>query len=388
MKEKKQISWKEGIFLAIGLTLFLRLILFVVGYNFAIRFNHLPLTTREMDFAENIPMDKKDPWYFIVSPLHRFDALWYEEISKNNYRNQPLTTAFFPLFPWIVGSMGRIFHTSFAVSAFFINTFLTSIVFYLLYHLARMDHDENVAFRTVIIYAFFPASFFLLVPYAEPLLFVLFLLSMFLIRKEKIILSILIGSIAAITKPYAAVISLPLAFVIFKNRNIYRTKKKYYFIFLILIPLSYFGISRLQGIMEGAQNSPLLAQFKWGGKIPLPWEPLFFQLSLFSKNLFDLPNDFSLIVMISALLFFFYTYKKIRLEWWIYTLSLYIAVYFFSFRPGIILSMSRHALAFFPIFIYISNLKVKRIIEITYLSTSVFLYILFFVNYTFGFFVA
>ncbi len=125
----KTVNWKEGIILAIVLTLWLRFLLLVVGYNLSIRFKQLPLTTREMDFARNIPADLSDPWYHFIQPLHRFDALWYEEIAKTNYKDSPLTTAFFPLYPWIVNGVGNFFGIPYVLSAFFLNTLFTFLVF-------------------------------------------------------------------------------------------------------------------------------------------------------------------------------------------------------------------------------------------------------------------
>ena len=385
MKEKKKVSWKEGIFLAIGLTLFLRLILFVVGYNFAIRFNRLPLTTREMDFSEDIPMDKKDPWYFIVSPLHRFDALWYEEIAKNNYKNQPLTTAFFPLFPWIVGSMAKLFHTTFAVSAFFINTFLTSIVFYLLYHLARMDFDENVAFRTVIIYAFFPASFFLLAPYAEPLLFVFILLSLIFAKRANFLLSVVFASLGAMTKPYAVAIVLPLFVILHQNFPLKKNIFKYFF--LSLIPLIFLLVLGYQNFQS--TKSVFFALGKgWSMQPAWPHEPLLAQIKMAIKSPYDLPNDVNFIIVLFTVYYLIRSYKKRQWENWLFVLVFFGIFYLYQFKGDQLFSVSRHALIFFPIFMFLGNLKVSKIIEVIYFSSSILLSNMFFIYYTFGFFVA
>lgn len=386
MKEKKHISWKDGILLAIVLTLFLRFLLFVVGYNFAIRFNRLPLTTREMDFSENIPMDKKDPWYYIVSPLHRFDALWYEEIAKNNYKNQPLTTAFFPLYPWIVGSIGRIFHTTFAVSAFFINTFLTVIVFYLLYHLARMDYDSNTAIRAVIAFAFFPTSFFLLVPYADVLVLIFILLSIIFARKNFVLFSIISGYLASMTKPYGAAIFLPLLLIFYKSKKI---KNKILITLVTLtIPFTFLIVNKYQAYLSGSTVNSISAQQRWGVRIPLPWEPIRSLLSMFTRNPFDLPNTMNLITVIVASIFLIYYWRRVIMEYYVLILSYLFIFYFFQYRNNQFVGMSKHFITFFPIFLTLSNIKIKKIYEVIYLVSSTMLLLIFFIFYTFGFFVA
>lgn len=363
----------------------MRLILFVVGYNFAIRFEHLPLTTREMDFSEDIPMDKKDPWYFIVSPLHRFDALWYEEISKNNYRNQPLTTAFFPLFPWVVSSIGKLFSSTFAVSAFFLNTFLTSIVFYLLYHLARMDYDENVALRTVIIYAFFPASFFLLAPYAEPLFFVFILLSLIFAKRANFLFTVVFACLAAMTRPYAVAVVLPLFVILLQNFPLRKNMFKY--LFLTLIPLIFLLVLGYQNF-QSTKSVFYALEKGWTTHPALPHEPLFAQVKMALNSPYDLPNDINLIIVLFTVYYLIRTYKKRQWGNWLFVLVFFGIFYLYPFNGNQLFSVSRHALIFFPMFMFLANLKIGKIIEVFYFSSSILLLNMFFIYYTFGFFVA
>jgi hypothetical protein len=387
----KELPWwrnhKEGIILAIVLTLWLRLVLLVVGYNLAIRFNKLPLTTREMDFSENIPQDRKDPWFYIVQPLHRFDALWYEEIAKNNYKNQPLTTAFFPLYPWTVNFFAQILHLSYPVSAFFLNTIFTFLVFYLLYYWVQMEHGRKIALRTILIYAFSPVSFFLLVPYAEPLLFLFILFSFIFAKYNRVMLSIISGCFAALVKPYGAVVVVPLSLILL-SKNMSLKKRIGIFLLLVLIPMTFFVVNKYQEYMTSSISSTLNAQFLWGAKIPLPWEPFLSEIQIFLRNPFDLPNSLNLIMVVLSVIFLINTWKKISWRYWLYTLFLFSVSYLLVMRHGVLFSFSRHALAFFPMFAFLGNFKVGKTAEVIYLATSVFITIMLFVWYTFGFFVA
>lgn len=381
------MNWQEGIVLAIVLTLFLRVILLVVGFNFAIRFDNFPLTTEEITFSEDIPADRENRWYYIVSPLHRFDALWYEEIAKNNYQNQPLTRAFFPLYPLVVNGVAKIFQTTFAVCAFFLNTFLTILVFYLLYHLTRMDHDEKTALRTVIIYAFFPASFFLLTPYAESLLFVLILLSLIFARKGSFLLASIFAGLSAMTKPYAAAIILPLLVILFRNFSPRKYILKY--LLLIIIPLAFLSVLGYQDYMTKTSKSIFFAlENGWRFRPSWPYEPLFAQLKLMVKNPYDLPNGLNLAVVLFTVYQLIYSFLKKEWDSFIFILVFFALFYFFPFNGDQLFSVSRHALIFFPLFMHLAVLKVSNITEILYFSSSLILMIIFFIYYTFGFFVA
>lgn len=384
--ERRKIDLGKGIVLAIVLTLWLRLLLLTVGYNLSIRFNQLPLTEREMDYAENIPQDRSDPWFYIVQPLHRFDALWYEEIAKNNYKNQPLTTAFFPLYPWTVNFFAQVFSVSYPVSAFFLNTFFTFLVFFLLYYWARMEYGRKIAVRTVIIYAFFPVSFFLLTPYAESLLFIFILLSFVMAKYNRIIFAVIFGNLAMLVKPYGAAIFVPLSLILLSQNKLLK-KRIWILVMLLLIPITFFAVNKYQKYLTNSFSSTLTAQFLWGAKIPLPWEPILSEIQMFLRNPFDLPNSLNLIMVIFSIFFLINTWKKISWSYYLFILILFSVSYLLPVKSGVLFSFSRHTLIFFPFFAYLGSLKVGKIIEILYLTTSVFVMVMLLIWYTFGFFV-
>lgn len=377
----------NGIILAVVLTIWLRLMLTVIGYNLSFRLKELPLTTKEMAYARNIPADRFDPWYYYVQPLHRFDALWYEEIAKTTYQNNPLATAFFPLYPFVVNEFAQLIASSYPTSAFIINTILTALVFFLLYYLTFLDYSREIAIRTVLIYATFPATFFLLTPYAEPLLFVFILLALIFAKKKQLFPSVIAGSLAAMTKPYGAVIVLPLLLLFISNKSI----KQNFFscLLLLIIPVSFLGIIKYQDYLVGNFFSIIQAYDKlWEVKIPMFLEPLLSQLEMAFNSPFDLPNDVNLIVVVTTIVFLFQTFKRISWDKWMLVFVYFLIFYLYTYKGGQLFSLSRHALVFFPLFTYLAKLKFDKSYEVIYIGSSVFLMVMFFIWYTFGFFVA
>ena len=376
-----------GIILAIILTIWLRLLLLLIGYNLSIRIEQIPLTTEEMAYSQNIPTDKTDRWYHFVQPLHRFDALLYEQIAKTNYQNNSLTTVFFPLYPWVVNGLAKFIAVTYPISAFIINTVLTALVFFLLYYLTYMDHPKKIAVRTVLIYATFPAAFFLLTPYAEPLFFVFVLLALIFAKKNRLLPTVVTGSLAAMTKSYGVVIVLPLMMLFITKNSI--KQKLISILLLLLVPLSFLGVIKYQDHLAGSSFSIFQTYDNlWKGKIPMPLTPLLSQLEVAFNFPFDLPNDVNLIVVIVTIVFLLKTYRKISRDKWVLVFVFFLIFYLYLYNGRQLFSVSRHALIFFPLFTYLAKFKIDRSYEVIYIGSSVFLMVMFFIWYTLGFFVA
>lgn len=385
MKISRQ-SIKKGTVLAIILTLWLRIVTGIVGYHLVNRLN-APVTTREMDYSQNIPTDRSDPWFFLVQPLHRFDALWYDQIAKTNYRGDPATAAFFPLYVWVIQGGSFLLNLSYSATAYIINTILTFLVFFLLYYLTRLDHSEKVAKRTLCIFAFFPTSFFLLAPYADGLLMVSTLAAFLFARTGKVLLTILAVSLATMTKPYGIVLIIPLMLILLQKK---RMSEKITIIFLLLlIPLSFIAISKYQDSMTGVSNAFMYAQTAWKKQFPNPIVVVLTELAFFLRAPLDLPNNLNVLTVIATLVYLFKTWKKKINASWIHAAVFFVVFYVSSFK-GLFpfFSFSRYALIFFPVFQYFGQMKLKPNLEVIYLTSSTVLLVFFYIYYVLGFFVA
>ncbi len=377
---------KQGIILSIVLVFLLRLIHFLAGYSFIIRFNNLPVTKREMDLTEIIYSDKSNKLFTLLQPIDRFDALWYKDIAIEGYKNHPLSTAFFPLYPWLVQGMSNITGQVYELCSFILTTVLTILVFYLLFVLTYLEYDTEAARRVLLLYAFFPTSFFLLMPYSESLLIFLILLTFYLVRKKLFILGVVSASLAVLTKPYGILTAIPLILYISNIKSL--THKIYSSLFLLLLPLSFLGIYYYQ-FQETAGKYTILNIHKyWGIERPYPWQPITSLFTRFYLNPFDLPNTGNFFLILGTVFFLIKSYKKIGVPFWLFSLFAFLTFYFFQYRNSIIFSYSRYFLAFFPIFMYYGSKKIKDTQLNIYLPIAFSFQLLFFIFYTFGFFVA
>lgn len=128
----------------------------------------------------------------------RYDSGWYYQIARYGYWfvpggpsagiGKPGKIAYFPLYPFLGGYVGRMFGTGApAVYAGLLvvswAAFTTAMV--VLYRLALLDLDEPRARRAVILAAVFPFSFFFGMAYTESLFLMLTLLAFYLFRTRR-----------------------------------------------------------------------------------------------------------------------------------------------------------------------------------------------------------
>ena len=109
----------------------------------------------------------------LVSPLARWDAVWYLGVADSGYQSADSPrTAFFPLYPLLArgvgelggGSRAAVLLASFAVS---LGALLVALV--LLYRLTALEVGRQAAAAAVLLLCAFPASLFLGAPYSESL---------------------------------------------------------------------------------------------------------------------------------------------------------------------------------------------------------------------------
>ena len=108
-------------------------------------------------------------WHNAFDGTFRWDAGWFVRIAEKGYDPSDGSAEFDPAFPlvsrafaWLlpVGSLG-------AATLVANVSFLLALIF--LYGLTTLEYTENVARRSVILLASFPASFVFMAPYSESL---------------------------------------------------------------------------------------------------------------------------------------------------------------------------------------------------------------------------
>ena len=157
---------------------------------------------------------------------------------------------------------------------------------------------------------------------------------------------------------------------------------------LLLLPLSFLGIYYYQFQQTAGKYTILNIHKYWGIERPFFWQPILSLFTRFYRNPFDLSNTLNFILVFITVYFLTKSYKKIGSSYWLFSLFSFLTFYFSVYRNGILFSYSRYFLALFPIFVYYGSKKIKDIQLNIYLPIAFSFQLLFFIFYTFGFFVA
>jgi len=150
---------------------------------------------------------------FLVS-WWRWDATHYVQIAYDGY-SQASLTAFFPLFPLLIHSMGYLLGGS-ATADYAAGLIVANSCFYavlvLFYHLVSKDFGQRVAKYALIYLAFAPHAIFFFVGYDESLFLLLTLAIFLLLRRGKLLdwwLAGLCGFLVTLTRPTGIIVIVP-----------------------------------------------------------------------------------------------------------------------------------------------------------------------------------
>lgn len=160
----------------------------------------------------------------------RYDAGWYYQIARYGYWfvpggpsagiGKPGKIAYFPLYPFLGGYIGRLFGSS--ATAVYVGLIVVSWASFaaamvVLYRLARLDLDRARAARAVMLIAAFPFSFFFGMAYTESLFLLLTLLAFYLFRGRRWIGGGAIGGLATATRVNAILMVPSLAWIALRS---------------------------------------------------------------------------------------------------------------------------------------------------------------------------
>jgi hypothetical protein len=105
-------------------------------------------------------------WFDVLA---RWDSDWYLRIAESGYRWPSSTPAFFPLYPALVGGLGRVLGDRFLLAGVLVSLAASATAFVLLHELVRLRLGPADARRAVLYLAVFPTSLFLGAVYGEGL---------------------------------------------------------------------------------------------------------------------------------------------------------------------------------------------------------------------------
>jgi len=130
----------------------------------------------------------------------------YLFVSENWYNTEFLDDykSVFPLYSIILGICKKL-GAPYLLGMIF-NNLLAVLSGLLIFQLTIFDYEDQVGFKSLIYFLFFPSNFFLILPLHLGLFFFLSLLYVFLVRRRNWLLSFFVGYLAGLTDPYAIIL--------------------------------------------------------------------------------------------------------------------------------------------------------------------------------------
>jgi mannosyltransferase PIG-V len=155
----------------------------------------------------------------VFTPLVRWDALWYLEISHHGYRplglvanNPGARPAFFPLYPLLVHVFGGFAgNGATVVIAALLSLIAFTIALVVVHRLTALELGPRAAKGAVLVVAFWPSSYFFSAPYTESLFLALSAGAFLAARRDRWWLAGLLGAGASATRNTGILLVIPLA---------------------------------------------------------------------------------------------------------------------------------------------------------------------------------
>lgn len=238
-----------------------------------------------------------------------FDGVHYLRIAESGYTSE-YSQAFFPLYPLLIKlfSFGLPFNlkANLLVSGLLLSNIFAVLALFLIYKLFKLDFNDNISYKSILLLLSFPTAFYLGAVYTESLFLLLISLSFLLLRKNQLFLSAIVIGISTATRVFG-ILMIPLLIY-----YLYKSKYPLYKSFL-LVGISISGICVYMiylGVNFGDPLYFLTAQPAFGAQrtssqlVLLP-QVLFRYLKIF------MTVDFKTIIFLNALLEFILTVGSI-----------------------------------------------------------------------------
>ena len=347
----------------------LRLILSLVGIFVSASKPLLPLEATVGVLSSQAPFFT---WLqrLFVSPLMRFDAVRYQMIVEHGYRLEDGNAAFHPLYPFLGALLCPVVGNNTGLALLVVST-LASIGLCVVFTRYVADvHGMNRAQPATLVLLVAPPAFVLLMPYTESTFLVFAVTSMWAMHHRRWWLAGLLAGLATLTRQQGIALLAPLAWALCTALRQHQARPRD-LAAILLIPLSYslFVLYRAValGDLVALANASTPAVFVRnllvspssehvipGQRIAWPWELFIDQLRIIplSRNSYHLIID--MVLGWAGILIVVTGIKHMTtVERW-YSLGIIVlALCYYNGEAFPYLSLPRHILLAFPLFVVI-----------------------------------
>jgi len=300
----------------------------------------------------------------IFLPLLNFDGRNYFDLADRGYFHIDnwWKKAFYPMYPAMIRIVTNLTGIKLIYSGLVISWISILLGFFYLYKLVKLDYGESIAMKALILVAAFPTSFYFYTYYTESLFFLLSVLCFYNIRLKNYYVASIIAALASATRVVGI---LFFAYLFYTGVKGYISRNKIPF-YILVAPLGLI-IFMMFFYLNGDNPLAMFSGQEYWQRHPGLFE--FFNTFFESiKKVFIGPRYlnvgligysviiFELISYLFMIIFLFFSYKKISIDYWIYCLFSFIV----PTSTGLLAALPRYMLVLFPIQIFFAKYLKKR----------------------------
>ncbi|HEX9891142.1 MAG TPA: mannosyltransferase family protein [Actinomycetota bacterium] len=213
-------------------------------------------------------------WHNWVTAWERFDALWFLRIGTEGYTVGDGSAVFFPLFPLLIRGFSPVLGGHPLAAAIVVGNLAYLGGLIATYFLTEGEWGEAAARRAVLYLAVFPAAFFLLAPYSEPVFLLLAVTSLWAARRSRWAVAGLCGALAAATRNLGLVLVLPLVFEAWHQRRERGAPVLGPLLWSAAVGLGTLAYLLFWQVKAGDPLAPVTFQTQWQRELTFPLETL------------------------------------------------------------------------------------------------------------------
>jgi hypothetical protein len=285
----------------------------------------------------------------LLSPLARWDSVWYLSIAHNGYDSA--SAAFFPLYPLLVRVVGG-FSASpgvLLVSAYAVSLASFAGALALLHRLAELELGRGMGTSTVLLAAFFPASFFFGAPYSESLFLLLSVGAFYAARTERWAWAGCLAAAASATRSAGVLLLVPLA--IFYLRAGRRDRSA---LWLALAPAGIGAYTAYLALAQDDGFAYLHLQEAWFRHFAGPFGGVWNgAVAAFEGGPYGLANALLLATLVLAAVAVVGVLRRLPAPYGVYVVLALALPLSFPVEPEPLMSLPRFLAVLFPLFMWL-----------------------------------
>jgi hypothetical protein len=166
-------------------------------------------------YLHDIAFTTQGPLRAWLEPWYRWDTGWYIHIAYNGYQREDGSIIFAPLYPFAIRLLAPLLGGDYLLAGIVISNLCCILAFFLLYKLVATHHGDQIARRTLLLFAVFPTTFYLMAAYTESLFMALLLGAWIAAEKRRYVWAGIFAFGASLTRSQGWILALPIAYIVY-----------------------------------------------------------------------------------------------------------------------------------------------------------------------------